>query len=205
VNPGVPPKRQVAGRKEAILGKRVAVALFAALVGAGAASAAAVVILRLFFVNVSVVPQGGMYPTIRPGSLLLSWKRPYGRIADVRRGDIVLFNRIQEGKTYLYVWRVVGLPGDRIAAEKDMLTLNGAPVRRQALRDEGGLQVFRETVGAASYDVAIAKAPSDIPPAVALTVAPNELFVLGDNRYDAVDSRYFGPIKFARIVGRGIR
>jgi signal peptidase I len=160
------------------------------------------VALRLFVINVSVVPQNGMYPTISGGSFVFSWKRPYGGIATVERGDIVFFNRIQQGQTYLYVWRVVGLPGDKVFAAKDVLSLNGSPLKREVIRDEGSLVIFKETAGTASYEIAIAKAPRDIPPDVEVTVGSDELFVVGDNRYNAVDSRYFGPIKFATVVGR---
>jgi signal peptidase I len=162
----------------------------------------ALVAFRMFIVNVSVVPQNGMYPTIPGGSLVFSWKRPYGGITAVERGDIVLFNRIQQGQTYLYVWRVVGLPGDKVLAAKDTLSLNGSPLKRELLRDEGGLTIFRETAGVTSYEIAIAKEPREIPPDVDVTVGPDELFVVGDNRYNAVDSRYFGPIKFSTVVGR---
>jgi len=80
--------------------------------------------------------------------------------------------------------------------------LNGSPLRREFLRDEGSLAIFKETAGTASYEVAIAKAPAAIPPDLDVTVGPDELFVVGDNRYNTVDSRYFGPIKFSTIVGR---
>lgn len=162
----------------------------------------ALVALRVFVVNVNVVPQNGMYPTIPGGSFVFSWKRPYGGIAAVERGDIVLFNRIQEGQTYLYVWRVVGLPGDKVLAAKDALRVNGSPLKRELLRDEADLTIFRETAGVTSYEIAIAKEPRDIPPDIEVMVGPDELFVIGDNRYNAVDSRYFGPIKFSTVVGR---
>jgi signal peptidase I len=133
---------------------------------------------------------------------VFSSKQPYARIAEVKRGDVVLFKRIQQGQTYLYVWRVIGLPGDKVLATQDTLSLNGSQVRRERLRDEGSLAVYRETIGATSYEVAFIKAPRDIPPDTEVTVGPDELFVVGDNRYNAVDSRYFGPIKFATVIGK---
>jgi signal peptidase I len=97
---------------------------------------------------------------------------------------------------------VIGLPGDKVLATQDTLSLNGSQVRRERLRDEGSLAVYRETIGATSYEVAFIKAPRDIPPDTEVTVGPDELFVVGDNRYNAVDSRYFGPIKFATVIGK---
>ena len=163
---------------------------------------AMLVVARHFFVGMSRVPQNGMYPTIRSGSLVLWRMHPYARIDDVAHGDIVLLNRAVDGATYLYVWRVIGLPGDRVSAAGDSLSLNGAPLKRERLRDEGGVTVFREAVAGRSYEVAIAKAPLRSPPGVDLRLGADELFVMGDNRYNAVDSRYFGPIKFATIIGR---
>ena len=67
------------------------------------------------------------------------------------------------------------------------------------------MAVFRETNGEASYEVAYPKvAAVPDPPAVSLTVRPDQFFVLGDNRYDARDSRYFGPVQFAVIMGKKI-
>ena len=170
--------------------------------GAALLIVGALVIVRAFLVNLSVVPQNGMYPTIPAGSFVLSWKQPYDAIGEVRRGDVVLFERARDGQTYIYVWRVVGLPGDDVVATGETLKLNGVQVGREHLRDEGTIAVFRETAGGASYEIAIARAPREVPPDVEVTVGPDELFVLGDNRYGAVDSRYFGPIKFSTIAGR---
>ena len=63
----------------------------------------AILAVRLFVINVSVVPQNGMYPTIPGGSFVFSWKRPYARIGEAQRGDIIPFKRIEERKAYLYV------------------------------------------------------------------------------------------------------
>jgi signal peptidase I len=174
----------------------------AAVVAASTLCLASLVGLRLL-VGVSRVPQGGMYPTIPAGSTILTWKRPYARgIGQVRRGDIVIFKRQLRGESVLYIWRVIGLPGDRVVATGDALALNGQVVKRELLRDDGPHAVFSETAGVASYEVAIAKSPSRVPPDVDLTIAPGHLFVMGDNRYDAIDSRYFGPIEFASVVGK---
>jgi signal peptidase I len=161
-------------------------------------------VMRIWFVGFHVVPQNGMYPTIPQQSVVFSWKHPYRAVSDVVRGDVVVFERFEGGHRYLYIWRVVGLPGDRLSASKDKVFLNGSPLERAPVRDDGALGVFRERVGGASYEVAIAKHPEHVPPDVAVVVGPDELFVLGDNRYEARDSRYFGPIKFSSVVGRKI-
>lgn len=163
---------------------------------------AALVLLRLFFVNVSFIPQNGMYPTVPARSYVLSWRRPYERVQEVKRGDIVLFTRWVDGQRYLYVWRVVGLPGDAVRAAGEVLEVNGSPPKRELIRDDGDYSVFRETLGDRSYEIAFMKTPRHVPPEVELMVGGDELFVMGDNRYGAMDSRTFGPIKFSSIIGK---
>jgi type IV secretory pathway protease TraF len=62
--------------------------------------------------------------------------------------------------------------------------------------------IFRETSGDQSYLIAVARSPERVPPEVDTIVGLDEVFVMGDNRYDALDSRYSGPIPFASIVGK---
>jgi signal peptidase I len=97
---------------------------------------------------------------------------------------------------------VIGLPGDTIEAAGERLVINGQPIARERLREEQGLGIFRERVWQASYEVAISQSPRDLPPPASLTVPPDQFFVMGDNRFNAVDSRYFGPIPFDAIIGR---
>jgi hypothetical protein len=61
---------------------------------------------------------------------------------------------------------------------------------------------FREQVAEASYEVALDSAPHHTPPEVSMTVPPGQFFVMGDYRFDARDSRYFGSISFASIAGK---
>jgi phytoene/squalene synthetase len=65
---------------------------------------------RVFLIGFSVVPQNAARPFLRA--------RTYSREASVRsrrcQRDIVPFHRVQEGRRYLYVWRVVGVPGDTV-------------------------------------------------------------------------------------------
>jgi signal peptidase I len=117
----------------------------------------------------------------------------------------VVYVRIQDGHRYLYIWRVIALPRDRISASADSLTLNDHPVGRELVREEDGFVIFREFAeDGDSYQVAIAKAPENVPPDVAVDVAEDQLFVMGDNRYNAYDSRFSGTIPFSSIVGKVI-
>lgn len=120
----------------------------------------------------------------------------------MKRGDIVVFTHLQNGQPYTYIWRVIGLPGDTIIAASESLTVNGRPVLHERIREEENAGIFREKIDEATFEVAFAQSPKHRPPDASLTVPPDHFFVMGDNRLNAFDSRYFGPISFSSIIGR---
>jgi signal peptidase I len=162
------------------------------------------IIIFIFFGGSYYIPQNGMYPGLPANSRILGWKLAFSDSSSVKRGEIIIFRREQLGQSYVYIWRVVGLPGDRVETSGQTLSINGEAVKREYLRDADGEMIFREQIDGTSYEVAFDKSPRDYPPNVSITVPPNEFFVMGDNRFDAVDSRYFGTIPFAAIICRKI-
>jgi len=60
----------------------------------------ALLALKTFFIGYYRIPQNGMYPTLPAGSLMFTIKRPYSDISSVKRGDIVVFVREQNGGRY---------------------------------------------------------------------------------------------------------
>ena len=163
-------------------------------------------VLALVAVKFSVgyykIPQNGMYPGLPAGSYLFTAKRAYSDASVVKRGDIVVFAREENGQRYVYIWRVVALPGEKVEASGESLSINGKAAQRERLRETDGMAVFREQVGEMSYEVAFEKSPRVQPPDVSMTVPPGHFFVMGDNRFGARDSRYFGTIPFSSILGR---
>lgn len=162
----------------------------------------AVVVTRTFFLGYYQIPQNGMYPSLPAGSYLFTSKRAYSHASEVRRGDIVVFVREQDGQRYNYIWRIVALPGERVEASGETLTIDGQPVQRQRLREVDSITIYREQIGPVQYEVAFDSSARQRPPDAIVTVPPGQFFVMGDNRFNAVDSRYFGPISFPSIVGR---
>jgi signal peptidase I len=158
--------------------------------------------LKAFVVGYYRIPQNGMYPTLAAGSVLFTIKRPYSDISAVKRGDIIVFVREQNGQRYNYIWRVIGLPGDLVQTSGESLIINRQPAARQPVADADGKSLFRETVGNVSYEIAFDASASERPPDVAVTVPPDHVFVMGDNRFNAFDSRRFGPISFSSIIGK---
>ena len=156
--------------------------------------------LKAFFFGYYRIPQNGMYPTLPAGSVLFTIRRPYSDISAVKRGDIIVFVREQNGQRYNYIWRVVGLPGDKVQTSGESLIINGQPAGRERLADADGKSLFRESVGNISYQIAFDPSASERPPDVSVTVPPDHVFVMGDNRFNAFDSRRFGPIPFSSII-----
>jgi signal peptidase I len=113
-----------------------------------------------------------MVNTVRPGSTMLVEKGQ-----GVRRGDVIALNR-PDGT---FIRRVIGLPGDRVACcTAGHVTVDGKPL------DE-------------SYVY-----PGDQPSAAtfSVTVGPGQLWVLGDHRSIAIDSRMWGPVQVSDVIGR---
>ena len=110
---------------------------------------------------------------------------------DVHRGDIVVFRRppLEQADYSDLVKRVIGLPGETISSVDGRVFINGKPL------DESWLPQPLPTTS-----------PSPLPDAFSLnhpyTIPAGEYFVMGDNRTDSEDSRYFGPIAGNLIVGR---
>jgi signal peptidase I len=158
--------------------------------------------LKAFFVGYYRIPQNGMYPTLPAGSVLFTMRRPYSDVSAVKRGDIVVFVREQSGQRYNYIWRVIGLPGDTLQTSGESLIINGQPVARERLADADGKSLFRESIGNISYKIAFDPSASESPPDVSVTVPADHVFVMGDHRFNAFDSRRFGPVSFSSIIGK---
>jgi signal peptidase I len=158
--------------------------------------------IKTFFIGYYRIPQNGMYPTLPAGSILFTSKRAYSDASSVKRGDIIVFVREQSGRRYNYIWRVIALPGEKVEASGELLTINDQAVQRHHVRQADGNPILREQIGDVSYEIAFGAAKGSRPPDISVRVPPGQFFVMGDNRFNAFDSRYFGPISFSSIIGR---
>jgi signal peptidase I len=132
--------------------------------------------------SASMVPTLGVYDRILVQKAFFSWR-------DVREGDIVVFSQPPRdhcpGPQGDLVKRVIALPGQTIYSSGNSIYIDG---RRLA---EPYLPRY-DPLGPAIPD-ATSRHPYRVP--------PGEFYVLGDNRADSCDSRYWGPITGASIVG----
>jgi signal peptidase I len=164
----------------------------------------ALLVVKFFFIGFYHIPKNGrgMYPTLLPGDQFFAARRAYSDASSVRRGDIIVFVLEDNGQRYNYIWRVIGLPGEKIESSGELLTINSQPVQRQRVREVDGSTICREQIGDVNYEVAFAASPRFPPPDVSITVPADHFFVMGDNRFEATDSRYLGPIPFSSIIGK---
>ncbi|NTZ09951.1 signal peptidase I [Burkholderia metallica] len=139
------------------------------------------------------------------------------------RGDVVVF-RYPKDESVDYIKRVIGLPGDTVAYQDKQLTINGQPVPEAPLPDffdderQNYAKQFEETIG--NKKNAILNNPA-VPPfvmgaydypyrdnctynsrGVICKVPPGHYFMMGDNRDNSADSRYWGFVPDQNIVGR---
>lgn len=135
-----------------------------------------VVVFVLFFGRV-VVDGNSMKPTYESGNSFI-----ISKVLTPKRGDIVVFRRkTDSGKSDVLVKRVIALPGDTIMIYDGVVYVNNEPI------DEPYIKT-KEFVGGAIENTEI-------------ILNSKEYFVMGDNRNNSVDSRYFGCIKDSDIIG----
>lgn len=175
----------------------------------------AVFLLRSFLVEPFRIPSGSMLPTLHVGDFILVNKFTYGirlpvidrKIIDIgspQRGDVVVF-RYPPEPSIDYIKRVVGVPGDRIGYYDKVLHVNGEPVtQRDAAQpvQDGGVEFLRlpEQLGSHHYEVQwIPQRPS---PQGEVVVPAGQYFVMGDNRDNSKDSRYWGFVPDQNLVGK---
>jgi signal peptidase I len=181
------------------------------------------VVLRSLFVEAYVIPSGSMEPTILVGDHILVNKMAYGlripekiagvhvpglssgkyllHLSPIRRGDIIVFVSPRDRSVDL-IKRVIGLPGDRIQVINGVVWRNGAPIT-----DTHAFLSERESARSPF------SATDNFPPRDPLrpelkpgpvVVPPGKLFMMGDNRDDSFDSRFWGFADQNDVEGRAV-
>ena len=115
-----------------------------------------------------------MLPTIHEGDLMFVNRQAF-RFREPRRGDIVAVQI--PGRAAVYVKRLVALPGDRVAIDHGVLTIDGTPIDERYVEH---------------------RAPWELP---AVTLAPDEFFFVGDNRGMPMAQHDMGIATRSRLIG----
>jgi signal peptidase I len=129
------------------------------------------------------IPSPSMSPTLEPGDRVVVDKL----FSTVHRGDIVVFNRAPGDTDLQYpvlVKRVIGLPGERISSSGDTIYIDGQPIAQPWLPELSGI------CSQSAFNIPAQRIPS------------GHYFVMGDCRGDSSDSRYWGTVPQANIIGK---
>nr|VFK31660.1 MAG: signal peptidase I Serine peptidase. MEROPS family S26A [Candidatus Kentron sp. MB]VFK32748.1 MAG: signal peptidase I Serine peptidase. MEROPS family S26A [Candidatus Kentron sp. MB]VFK77305.1 MAG: signal peptidase I Serine peptidase. MEROPS family S26A [Candidatus Kentron sp. MB] len=186
-----------------------------------------VLLLRSFLVEPFRIPSGSMLPTLEIGDFILVNKFTFGirlpilneKIVDLsqpERGDVVVFRFPEDGVTP-YIKRVVGLPGDYVDYRHDTLFINGNSVRREFVstytatgpnRRMNGAGRYLEYLDGADHHILIQPIPMGMLqekpdyPYTPFRIPEGHYFVIGDNRDNSRDSRYWGTVPDENLIGK---
>jgi signal peptidase I len=141
--------------------------------------------LRAFAFETFTIPTGSMEPTLGIYDRILVWKA-FFNWHGIREGDIVVFTHPAldncPGPDDDLVKRVIALPGQTIYSAGNSIYIDGRRLSEPYLPAHDPLG----------------------PPIAPFHVPPGEFYVLGDNRANSCDSRYWGPVKASTIIGKAV-
>lgn len=172
--------------------------------------------IRVFMVQAFKIPSGSMIPTLLIGDHILVSKLSYGlqwpadctlrmtfppvtcytsrtlaSFGQPERGDVIVF-RYPEDEDKDFIKRIVGLPGDQIEIRNKTVLVNGVPL------DD---RVYTQRIDPGVIDGVINPRDNFGP----VTVPENAYFVMGDNRDQSLDSRFWGFVRAEKIKGKAFR
>ena len=176
-----------------------------------------VLIIRSFFLEPYKIPSGSMIPTLMIGDFILVDKNIYGyklpltditliHNEDPQRGDVVVF-KYPENKKINYIKRIVGLPGDSIIYKDKRLYVNDIEYSHTQIDHNfdpieiADGQVYIENNSSKEYLILNQSGPTFN---FEYQVPDETYFVLGDNRDNSNDSRYWGPVPRENLVGKAL-
>lgn len=140
-------------------------------------------LVRTYAVQTFFIPSKSMNPTLHVGDRILVNKLSV-RFGTINAGDIIVFKKppaehCDDGTYTDLVKRVIGLPGQTISSQGNNVLINGVVLKEP--------WTYFHTLS---------------PPIKKMTLGPNEYFVMGDNRANSCDSRFWGPVPRSDIIGK---
>jgi len=176
--------------------------------------------LRSFLFEPFQIPTGSMIPTLNVGDFIVVNKFAYGlrlpvtgtrfmEIGEPKRGDVMVF--IPPHDPNYFIKRVIGLPGDKVRYTDNTVYINDEALPQDAgvVLDELGVKLSQESVGGLTHSIYTAATQRfnrnyDWLQPEGMVIPEGQYFMMGDNRDNSSDSRYWGPASEANIVGRAV-
>jgi len=179
----------------------------------------AVLLLRSFLIEPFRIPSGSLEPTLEVGDFVAVNKFAYGirlpvwdkkviNIAEPKIGEIAVFRWPPE-PSYDYIKRVIGVPGDKISYKNKVLTINGVEAKQTFIKyttdSNGGLTNWKvekrqEDLNGVVHDIYVR--PNVPAFDFSIVVPEGYYFMMGDNRDDSSDSRFWGLVKEEYLRGK---
>lgn len=172
-------------------------------------------VLRSFLFEPFTIPSGSMLPTLQIGDYILVNKFSYGLrlpvvgteivpVGKPQRGDIMVF-KYPESPKVNFIKRVVGLPGDHVRVHAGRIIINGQELPRHEVVFPGAESwelYFQEQLGQVAHEIRQEDGRERASPQGEWVVPADSYFMLGDNRDNSRDSRFWGFVPDSLIVGR---
>ena len=167
-------------------------------------------VLRTFAYEPYQIPSGSMIPGLKVGDFILVNKHSYGlkinRIGntfalskDPDYGDVVVF--IPPHVNVPYIKRLIGKPGDTIGYLNKKIYVNGQPIDQELISTSAEETLLKETFKNSERIIRIVGGSASYPEEFEVPI--NHYFVMGDNRDNSSDSRYFGFVPRENFMGTG--
>ena len=185
-----------------------------------AVAVAIALLLRAFVIEAFQIPSGSMIPTLEIGDHIFVSKFAYGigipftnkKILpwhEPNRGDVIVF-KYPLGQETDYIKRVVGLPGDKVEVRRNEIFINGKPMPRESINshyhfsDAGDRtsELWLEHLDNHPHNTL--HDPDRYTQFGPITVPPQSVFVMGDNRDNSNDSRVWGRVPYELIKGKAL-
>ncbi len=157
------------------------------------------IFIRTFIVQAFKIPSGSMKSTLLIGDYLLVNKLAYGirnpfkndfliKWAKPKRGDVIVFKYPYDDERD-FIKRVIGLPGERLEIRRKQVYINGEPLEEDYVQFTDGDNIMNPAHYTRDYYGPV-------------TIKPNHLFVMGDNRDNSQDSRFWGQLDMKYVKGK---